>query len=269
MYLRYFDLKRAPFGIAPDPHFLYLSPQHGEGLAHLRYGMEQKKGFVVLTGEVGCGKTILLQTLLKELPEPRYRKIFLKNPKVDVLDLYLEILRNFQFFAEIRSPLDALEVIGAVLRECESAGQTIVLIIDEAQNLSMEMLEQIRMLSNLEAGEDRVMQILLVGQPELRRLLRKKKLRQFRQRITVYYNLTSLKFLETIRYINYRLAFSGSGGEVRFSMPALIALHWASGGVPRIINSICDKALLSAFVRGGDGVTYRDARRAIYDFRRL
>jgi general secretion pathway protein A len=269
MYLKYFGLERAPFGIAPDPDFLYLSPQHGEGLAHLRYGIEERKGFVVLTGEVGCGKTTLLQELLRELPDRKYRKIPLQNSFTNVGELYRQILRGLDLSPESNSPLEMLEEIGAALKKFEKARRDIVLVIDEAQNLSEEMLEQIRLLSNLETQDHHVLQILLIGQPELRRMLRKKKLRQFRQRIPVYYDLCPLKFLETVKYVNYRLAYAGSNGGVKFTMPALVALYRAARGIPRVLNGLCDRALLSTYIRSGRTVSHRDARRAIRDFRRL
>jgi general secretion pathway protein A len=269
VYLRFFSLKRAPFGIAPDPDFLYHSPQHDEALAHLRYGIGQRKGLIVLTGEVGCGKTTLLGELLRELPPRCYRQILIKNSTTGLRELYRQILRGLGLPSDSDSPLELLEEIGGALGKFERRRQDILLVIDEAQNLSVEMLEQIRLLSNLETRDHHVLQILLIGQPELRNMLRQRRLRQFRQRIPVYYNLRPLRFLETVKYINYRLSFAGSSGSVAFTMPALVSLYRASRGIPRILNSLCDRALLSAYVRGGRGVSYRDARRAIRDFRRL
>ncbi|MDR2664112.1 MAG: AAA family ATPase [Puniceicoccales bacterium] len=269
MYLTYFGLARSPFGIAPDPDFLYLSPQHGEALAHLRYGIGQKKGIVVLTGEVGCGKTTLLQALLRELPARKYRKIILKNPTVDLVDLYGQILQDLEMPTDSRLPLELLEKVSDALQRYERAGRDIVLVIDEAQNLSLQMLEQLRLLSNLETKDHRVLQIVLVGQPELRKLLKKKELRQLRQRIPVYYDLRPLHFLETAKYVNYRLAYAGSSGAVKFSLVAIGAIHRAANGIPRIINGLCDRALLSAYARSGHAIGLRDARRAIRDFRRL
>ncbi|MDR0678903.1 MAG: tRNA (adenosine(37)-N6)-threonylcarbamoyltransferase complex ATPase subunit type 1 TsaE, partial [Puniceicoccales bacterium] len=245
MYLPYFGLARSPFGIAPDPDFLYLSPQHGEALAHLRYGIGQRKGIVVLTGEVGCGKTTLLQALLRELPARKYRKIILKNPTVDLVDLYGQILHELGLPGDSRSPLALLDQVSDALRRYERAGRDIVLVIDEAQNLSAQMLEQLRLLSNLETKDHRILQIALVGQPELRKMLRKKELRQLRQRIPVYYDLRPLRFLETVKYINYRLAYAGSSGGVKFSLAATGAIHRAAKGIPRVINGLCDRALLS------------------------
>ena len=269
MYLEYFGLEKSPFGIAPDPDFLYLSPQHGEALAHLRYGIGQRKGFIVLTGEVGCGKTTLLQELLRELPTRKYRRSIVKNPTVDLAELYGQILRDLGIQTQSMSPLDLLDEVAAALRKYEQANRDVVLVIDEAQNLSVEMLEQLRLLSNLETKDHRALQIILVGQPELRKLLRKRELRQLRQRIPVYYDLRPLRFIEAIKYVNYRLAYAGSNGAVKFSIPAIFAIYRAAKGIPRVLNGICDRALLSAYVRSGRSISLGDARRAIRDFRRL
>jgi general secretion pathway protein A len=170
---------------------------------------------------------------------------------------------------ESQLPLELLEEVASALRKYEQANRDIILVIDEAQNLSVDMLEQLRLLSNLETRDHRALQIVLVGQPELRKLLRKKELRQLRQRIPVYYDLRPLRFLETVKYINYRLAYAGSSGGVKFSMAAMIFIYRAGKGIPRVINGLCDRALLSAYARSGRTISLRDARRAIRDFRRL
>lgn len=269
MYLEFFDLTRPPFGIAPDPDFLYLSPQHQEGLEHLRYGIDQRKGFIVLTGEVGCGKTTLCEALFRDLPEESYCNILIPNPNVDEVELFRAILKGMGQSSTSHSPLELMETIRLALKDCGDHGKEVVLTIDEAQGLSVNMLEQIRLLSNLETNDHKVLQIILAGQPELRKRLRQKELRQLRQRILVYYDLHALKFFETIRYVNYRLAFAGGNGKVKFSFLALIALHRASKGIPRLINSLCDRALLAAFIRGAKTVGRKDMKRAIRDFRRL
>ncbi|MDR1435626.1 MAG: tRNA (adenosine(37)-N6)-threonylcarbamoyltransferase complex ATPase subunit type 1 TsaE [Puniceicoccales bacterium] len=269
MYLKYFGLERSPFGIAPDPDFLYLSQRHGEALAHLRYGIGHRKGFVVLTGEVGCGKTTLLRALLRELPSRRYRKIIVKNPTINHIELYGQILHDLSIDTAATSTHELLDEVADALRKYEQANKDIVLVIDEAQNLSVAMLEQLRLLSNLETQDHRALQIILVGQPELRNLLRKRELRQLRQRVPVYYNLRPLGFIETAKYVNYRLAYAGSGGSVKFSMAATAAIYFAARGIPRLLNGLCDRAMLSAYARSAVDVSFADARRAIRDLRRL
>lgn len=269
MYLEFFEFRCPPFGIAPDPEFLYLSPQHEEALAHLRYGIDQRKGIIVLTGEVGCGKTTLCEALLRDLPQNHYTCIEIGSPYLDEQELYGGILKALGKNADYRSPLDLLNEIGAALQKCSAEGKEVVLCIDEAQGLSPRMLEQIRLLSNLETSNHKVLQILLIGQPELRKCLKKKELRQLRQRVLVYYNLKSLNFFETLRYVKYRLACVGGMGRVQFNFRALIALYRASRGIPRIINNLCDRALLSAFVRNSNRIAARDMHRAIRDLRRL
>lgn len=269
MYLEFFDLSRPPFGIAPDPDFLYLSPQHQEGLEHLRYGIDQQKGLIALTGEVGCGKTTLCEALLRDLPNSRYCKIVIPNPQISEQELYVAILQGLRKMPKSSSPIDLMHQMKDSLEELGRKGKEVVVLIDEAQGLSREMLEQVRLLSNLETRDHKILQIVLAGQPELRMRLRQKELRQLRQRILVYYDLRPLTFFETIRYINYRLAFAGGNGKVKFSFGSLTALYRVSKGIPRLINSLCDRALLAAFIRSSRKVSHRDMRRAIRDFRRL
>jgi general secretion pathway protein A len=263
MYLSHFGLVRQPFALAPDPEFLYLSPRHGAALVHLRHGIEQRKNFVVLTGGVGCGKTILLKELLRHLPATKYRRIALKATVLDAASLYRHVLLGLGGEPGARSTLELAEEIEKNLQRLAAEGQDVVLAIDEAQSYSLEMLEQVRLLSNLGAG----LLTILCGQPELRNILRIKKLRQLRQRIAVSYHLRPLGWKDTGRYLNHRLR--KAGGAVPFSFTARLAIRRASGGIPRIVNALGDRALLAAYIRNGHGVRHRDVRRAIRDFRRL
>ncbi|MDR0428417.1 MAG: AAA family ATPase [Puniceicoccales bacterium] len=269
MYLRYFALKRAPFGVSPNPDYLYLSSQHGEALAHLRYGIENRKGIIVLTGEVGCGKTTLSQALLRELPEEKYQKVTLSNSTISTVDFYRFILNELKQDHQTESLPVLMSGISKVIAEMRNEGREIIVTVDEAQNFSVPMLEQIRLLSNLETDEKHVLHILLIGQTELKKLLKRKELRQFRQRIGVFYDLRPLRLHETIKYIDYRLMYAGSSGALKFSMAAIFILHRASSGIPRILNGLCDRALLSCYIRGGRSISYGDARNAVKDLRRL
>lgn len=269
MYREFFQLKRMPFGIAPDPDFLYLSPNHNEALAHLLYGIDQRKGLMVLTGEVGCGKTTLLQTLERRLRERNFSIVNIPNPMVTERELLSAILDELEVSKRSESPIEMMKQIQRALQQAEREGHEIVLTIDEAQGLSIEMLELIRLLSNLETTDHKALQIILLGQPELRKTLRKKTLRQFRQRILVYYDLKPMSFFEMVRYICFRLQAAGAKGHIRFSLRALMALYNASNGIPRLINTLCDRALLSAFSRNSKKISHKDMRRAIKDLGRL
>ncbi|MDR1438372.1 MAG: AAA family ATPase [Puniceicoccales bacterium] len=269
MYLKYFALKKAPFGIATNPDYLYLSSQHGEALAHLRYGIENRRGLIVLTGEVGCGKTTLSQALLRKLPDEKYRKITLINSLHNALDLYSFILNELQQDHQPGTLPILINRVSNAIQSVRNDGSEIIITIDEAQNFSVNMLEQIRLLLNLENDDQRTMQILLIGQPELKSLLKRKELRQLKQRIGVFYDLRPLKFHETIKYVDYRLVHAGSTGAIRFTLPALFFLHRASSGIPRILNALCDRAMLACYIRGGRSINYGDARHAIGDLRRL
>lgn len=232
MYLEYFGFKEMPFHVTPNPRFLFLSPTHEEALQHLRYGIEEKKGFIVLTGEVGCGKTTLCRKLLEEL--------------------------------ENREEVDT-----ALLLERIHAEREIVVIIDEAQNLSFEIMEMLRMLSNLETYDQKLLQIILIGQPELNDKLKEDRLRQLRQRVLVHYDLKPLTPNEVHLYILHRLSLAGCKGPLHFTSRAIKKIAAGSLGIPRMINNICDKSLLSTFIRNDNEVNYWDVRKALKDIKRL
>ena len=270
MYLEYFGFTEMPFHITPNPRFLFLSPTHEEALQHLRYGIEDKKGFIVLTGEVGCGKTTLCRKLLEELEaRTEVDTALLLNPRVSETQLLRGILKELGEDTKARSKNDLIDQINDVLLERIEQGREIVVIIDEAQNLSFEVMEMLRLLSNLETYDQKLLQIILMGQPELGEKLNEKRLRQFRQRVLVYYDLKPLNRQEVQLYISHRLSLSGSNGRPQFTPRAISKIARGSLGIPRMINNICDKALLSTYVRNGGEVTYWDVRKALKDINSL
>lgn len=269
MYLSYYGLSEMPFHVTPDPKFLYLSPPHEEALQHLRYGIAHRKGFIVLVGEVGCGKTTLCRKFLGELDPAHYDTALILNPRLTETQMLKAILTELGASHLARSKNDLVAQVGNLLLQRIGAGREIVLLIDEAQNLSFEVFEQVRLLSNLETDKQKLLQIVLLGQPELKEKLAAEALRQLRQRILVHYELRPLTRAEHDRYIHHRLTLAGSTGRPRFTPWALRHLFRTSRGIPRIINNLCDKSLLSAFVRDADEVTYWDARRATRDLARL
>lgn len=269
MYQSFYGLNEMPFNITPDPKFLYLSPTHQEALLHLKFGVQERKGFIALIGEVGCGKTTLCRRFLNELDASRYDTALILNPRVTETQMLKAILAELGETKLARSQNDLVAQMNRVLLERIGQGRDIVLIIDEAQNLSFEVLEQIRLLSNLETDRQKLLQIVLMGQPELKAILARDELRQLRQRILIHYELHPLTRDDVAHYVNHRLTLAGSLGRPRFTRWALRAIHKRSAGIPRIINNICDKSLLSAYVRDSDTVTWHDVRRACRDIGNL
>jgi general secretion pathway protein A len=269
MYEGFYGLKELPFNITPDPKFLYLSPTHQEALQHLKYGLHERKGFIVLVGEVGCGKTTLCRRLLNELDSARFDTALILNPRVTETQMLKAILAELGESKLARSQVDLVAQINRVLLDRIERGRDIVLIIDEAQNLKVEVLEQLRLLSNLETDKQKLLQIVLMGQPELKDVLALPELRQLRQRILVHYELKHLTRSDTDHYVRHRLVLAGSQGRPYFTRLALWRVHRFSQGIPRIINNICDKSLLAAFIRESDEVNFWDVGRAIRDVKRL
>ncbi|MCB1103323.1 MAG: AAA family ATPase [Opitutaceae bacterium] len=265
MYQAFYGFREMPFNITPDPKFLYLSPTHQEALQHLKYGVQERKGFIVLVGEVGCGKTTLCRRFLNEIDTTRFDTALILNPRVTETQMLKAILTELGETKLARSQVDLVAQMNRVLLERIEHGRDIVLIIDEAQNLSFAVLEQIRLLSNLETDQQKLLQIILMGQPELKDVLAREELRQLRQRILVHYELNPLSLDDTEHYIQHRLSLAGGMGRPVFTKRALRKIHKASKGIPRIVNNLCDKALLSAFIRDSDEVNYWDARRAVRD----
>jgi general secretion pathway protein A len=258
MYNEFYGFREAPFNITPDPRFLFFSDKHREAFNHVLFGIRERKGFIQITGEVGAGKTTVCRAILTELG-PAYRTALVLNPMVTATQLMRTILLELGLEARRVDRTAYLDVLNRYLLEQAAAGHDVVLIIDEAQDLETELLEQVRLLSNLETDQRKLLQIVLIGQPELREKLNQKSLRQLRQRITVRYHLSPLDRFETERYIAHRLRVAGADGRPRFSSWAIRRVQRYSGGVPRLINAVCDKALLYGYVNG----TYALDARAI------
>lgn len=247
MYTGFFGLTSAPFSIAPNPDFLYLSPRHAEALAHLRYGLGEAGGFVLLTGEVGTGKTTVSRCLLQELDE-RSEVAFILNPTLSELELLAAICDELKIrYKKADASLKLLgDKIKARLLKNHEAGKHTLLIIDEAQHLQPAVLEQLRLLTNLETNTRKLLQVILIGQPELQQLLRRNDLRQLAQRITARYHLLPLNLTEVRHYLSYRLQVAGCQRPV-FTDAAVKKLFALSGGIPRLLNLMADRALLGAF----------------------
>ena len=249
MYESYFGLKERPFSIAPDPRYIYLSESHEEALAHLLFGMQEGGGFVQLTGEVGTGKTTLVRTLLEQHPK-NVELALVFNPKLSPLEFVAAICDELaipydQATATLKTLTDALN--DKLLKNYLDDRRT-VLIIDEAQALSIDVLEQIRLLTNLETTREKLLQIILIGQPELRQTLARQDMRQLAQRVTDIYHLEPLDPVEIRNYLTHRLTIAGANKSL-YNDGAIKAIYRASGGIPRIINEIADKALLAAYVK--------------------
>jgi len=248
MYKSFFGLKEPPFNVTPDPRFIYLSRHHLEALSALLYGIESRRGFIEITGEIGAGKTTLCRTLLKEI-QGRAHSAFVFNPKLSELELLQVIVEDFGIVPSGKRRKDYFDALNRFLLEELEKGNNAVLIIDEAQNLTPRALEQIRLLSNLETTQEKLLQIVLVGQPELRLLLARPDLAQLRQRIGIRYHLPALNLEETEKYITHRLRVAGSEEQI-FTPEAMEKIYERSGGVPRLINLLGDRALLGAFAKG-------------------
>jgi general secretion pathway protein A len=253
MYARHFDLKQDPFSIAPDPRFLFMSDRHREALAHLLFGVTGTGGFVLFTGDIGTGKTTVCRCFLEQIPTACNVAIVF-NPKLSVMELLQNICEEFHVTVDtsvgsisLKSYVDALNVF---LLQSHAAGQSNVLIIDEAQNLLPEVLEQLRLLTNLETHERKLLQIVLIGQPELRTMLERPDLEQLAQRVIARYHLESLNLTDTALYIQHRLTVAGHSGRLPFDDKALRRIYALTRGVPRRINLLCGRSLLGAWAHG-------------------
>ncbi|MFR9720607.1 AAA family ATPase [Aeromonas diversa] len=264
MYTQFFGLAEAPFSISPNPKYLYMSERHGEALAHLVYGLQDGGGFVLLTGEVGTGKTTVSRCLLQQLPEGT-EIAYILNPSLTERDLLAAICDEYRL---PYAPDAGLKILFDLIRDHLlanlAAGRRSVVLIDEAQHLLPEVLEQLRLLTNLETDEKKLLQVVLIGQPELQQMLRQPLLRQLAQRITARYHLLPLTRNDVDAYIRFRLQIAGCLQPI-FSAKAITTLHRLSGGIPRLINLICDRAMLVAYGRGDHQINGRDIAQAAFE----
>jgi general secretion pathway protein A len=262
MYRSHFGLHELPFSITPDPRFLYMSARHREALAHLIYGVGQHGGFVQLTGEVGTGKTSVCRCLLEQLPSHVDLALVL-NPRLSPVELLATVCDELRipYPAGTTSAKELVDRLHRYLLEAHAGGRRTVLIVDEAQSLSPEVLEEVRLLTNLETTREKLLQVILIGQPELAAILDQPKLRQLAQRVTARYHLEPLSPAETRAYVRHRLAVAGRGRPV-FTQAALRVLHRRSRGIPRLINAVADRALLGAYTRERPRVDAGTVRRA-------
>jgi general secretion pathway protein A len=268
MYNSFFGFKEKPFTITPNPRFIFLSKNHKEAFAHLLYGIDSHAGFIELTGEVGTGKTTVLRALLAQLDSDTYRTALIFNPSLSAIELLQNINHEYGIPCEEQKNSPLLHSLNHFLLQQNAEGRTIVLVIDEAQNLDPQVLEQIRLISNLETEKDKLIQIVLVGQPELREKLKKPELRQLSQRITVRYHLCPMDFNDTVEYIEHRLDVATGQRLELFSPGALKRIFRFSGGLPRLINVVSDRALLIAYTKGSREVSARMVSAAMADVRK-
>jgi general secretion pathway protein A len=262
VYLDYYGLKEPPFNITPNPRFLFFSAKHREAFNHLLYGIRERKGFVQLTGEVGAGKTTLCRALLEQLG-PTFSTALILNPVLDADLLVKAIAMELNLQVKGLDRLETVAEINRFLLQQVEDGKDTVLIIDEAQDLTPALLEQVRLLSNLETDERKLLQIVLMGQPELRDRLNDYGLRQLRQRITIRYHLNPFRRNEIGQYVQHRLQVSGANGTPNFTPGALWRIYNYSKGIPRLINAICDKCLLAGYVARRDRIDFFMVGRAM------
>jgi general secretion pathway protein A len=262
MYCQFYGLKERPFNVTSDPAFFFSSKKHKEAISHLLYGVSQRKGIILLTGEIGTGKTTICRFFLNQVAK-NIKTAFILNPAFSETQLLESIIKDFGIYPKSKSKLDMVwELNNFLLRE-STAGNNLVLIVDEAQNLQPNLLEQIRLLSNLETEKDKLLQVILVGQPELNNRINLYDLRQLRQRIMVRYHIGPLDEDEIKSYINHRLEIAGSGGKIKFSNEAIDSISRFSGGIPRLINMICDRALLAGFVAETNHVDFNIIKKCL------
>jgi general secretion pathway protein A len=261
VYESHYGFAEKPFNLTPDPKYLYLSQRHTEAFAHLEFGRRERGGFILVTGEVGTGKTTLARYFLSRL-DSRTASAFVLYPALTAAELLRSTLEDLHIPVPGTSLKDHVDALHRFLLEAREKGRDVVLLIDEAQDLSSEVLEQIRLISNLETDTEKLIQIVLMGQSELQEMLSRRELRQLAQRVTAQYHLSPLSRPETEDYVAHRLRVAGGEGKVSFTPGALAAVHQRSGGVPRLINLICDRALLAGYVQGVRVVDASMVRRA-------
>ena len=248
MYLDFLGLRENPFSITADPSFLYLSRKHREALSHMVYGIRERKGFVEITGEIGTGKTTLCKALLRNLDPATTKTALILQPNLSECQLMQAVVQDFGMNPMRNSHFGLFNQLNRFLLEQAETGNNVVLIIDEAQTLNLRLLEQVRMLSNLETDKSKLIQIVLVGQPQLREKLASPSLEQLRQRIGVRYHMTPLDSDEVRIYIDHRLRVAGSDGTLEWTLDGAEEVYQCAKGIPRLINQICDRSLLACFV---------------------
>ncbi len=262
MYNEFYRFQESPFNITPDPRFLFFSERHREAFNHILFGIRERKGFIQITGEVGAGKTTVCRAILQELG-PAYRTALILNPCMTSTQLLRTVLSEYGLKPGRLDRASSLDALNEFLLHEAIIGNDVVLFIDEAQDLEDDLLEQVRLLSNLETDQTKLLQIVLLGQPELREKLEQRNLKQLRQRITVRYHLSPLSREETEAYIQHRLRVAGADSRPIFTPWAVRKIYAYSRGVPRLINAVCDKTLLCGYVTGTDKLMAGHVRRAI------
>lgn len=269
MYCEFFGFKEHPFAITPNPRFIFLSKNHREAFAHLLYGINNHAGFIELSGEVGSGKTTILRALLGQLDDLQHRTALIFNPRLSAIELLRSINREYGIQSSSDDSIDTLlHALYQFLLQENATGRTVVLVIDEAQNLDPLVLEQIRLISNLETETDKLIQIVLAGQPELEQMLEREDLRQLNQRITVRFRLGPLDFDDTMAYIQHRLEIAGGWRAVTFSPDALKKIFRYTQGLPRLVNVLCDRVMLIAYTEEAREITRKMVAQAIGELRR-
>jgi general secretion pathway protein A len=268
MYLDFHGFREKPFNLTPDPRFIFLSKNHKESFAHLLYGINNRVGFIALTGEVGSGKTTVLRALLSQLDADQYRTALIFNPCLSPTELLQNINREFGIPTDTSNNSSPLDSLNQFLLKQNAEGRAVVLAIDEAQDLEAPVLEQIRLISNLETDREKLIQIILSGQPELVQILKRNEMRQLSQRITVRYHLQPMDFQDTVHYIHHRLEVAGGRGGAVFSKGALKRIYRFSHGLPRLINVACDRALLTGYSRDTAYINSRITAVGIEDVRK-
>ncbi|HSR10447.1 MAG TPA: AAA family ATPase [Thermodesulfobacteriota bacterium] len=268
MYLEFYGFNEKPFNLTPDPRFVFLSKNHREAFAHLLYGVNNHVGFMALTGEVGTGKTTVLRAFLGQLDPQTHRVALIFNPCISPPELLTTILREFGVARDPADTSSLLNDLNLFLLQQNKEGRRVILVIDEAQNLDAPVLEQIRLISNLETDRAKLIQIVLSGQPELAQTLGRREMRQLSQRITVQYHLQPMDFQDTVNYVDHRIEVAGGKAGTIFSQGGLRRVFRYSRGLPRLTNVVCDRSLLVGYTRSSARVTYRMVCAGIRDMKK-
>ncbi len=264
MYLEFYNLKERPFNLTPDSHFLFKSQEHNEALGHLTYGLQEKKGFILITGEIGAGKTTVCRALIKRL-DPNFKIALIINPMVSPCGLLRAIADDLNIECRSRTKQGIINALNNYLLE----ENEVIVIIDEAQDLSLAAMEQVRLLGNLETEKKKLLQLILVGQPELRKILQKEKLKQLQQRIAVRYHILPMDRSEASEYIYYRLNIAGAEGRIWFQPDALEEIFAHSQGIPRLINIIADYCLMIGYLHETRVINQEMVKEAISEYQGL